>query len=97
MAEPDPAQDPIHVSLGEVRLAPAHAASDGPVVYRNGCHVYTRAGTSAFCTASRCRPVTSTHVLRWRDRSHMSVTFSRLLSSRVRLMIRSAMAGRLSG
>jgi SGNH domain (fused to AT3 domains) len=52
--------------------------------------------TSAFCTASRCRPVTSTGVLRWRDQSHMSATFARLLAPRVRVMIRQALAGRLN-
>ena len=51
--------------------------------------------TRSFCSASRCRPVTSTRVLRWRDQSHMSLTFSRLLAPRVRLMLRHALAGQL--
>src|SRR3954451_13709596 len=47
---PEPANDPVKVSVSSVRPAPAHAESDEPVVYRNGCHVYTRAGTYAhFC------------------------------------------------
>jgi SGNH domain (fused to AT3 domains) len=58
-------------------------------------HVTTADFTSAFCTASRCRPVTDTRVLRWRDQSHMSVTFARLLAPRVRLLIRHALAGKL--
>jgi SGNH domain (fused to AT3 domains) len=60
-------------------------------------HVAVADFTSAFCTPSRCRPVTSTRVLRWRDQSHMTVTFSRLLAPRVRLMIRQGLGGRLSG
>jgi SGNH domain (fused to AT3 domains) len=51
--------------------------------------------TSALCTATRCRPVTSTNVLRWRDRSHMTATFSKLLAPRVRTMLRAALAGKL--
>jgi SGNH domain (fused to AT3 domains) len=62
---------------------------------------YARVGTadftSAFCTASRCRPVTSTHVLRWRDRTHMTGTFSKLLAPRVRAMLHQALAGHLTG
>src|SRR3954447_3569501 len=53
--------------------------------------------TSSFCSTVRCRPVTSTHVLRWRDRSHMSLTFSRLLAPRVRSMLRQALGGQLTG
>ena len=53
--------------------------------------------TSSFCTPSWCRPVTDTRVLRWRDRSHMSLTFSRLLAPRMRWMIRRALAGQLTG
>jgi SGNH domain (fused to AT3 domains) len=52
--------------------------------------------TSVFCTTTRCRPVTSTHVVRWRDRSHMTATFSRLLAPRVRAMLHQALAGRLT-
>jgi hypothetical protein len=59
--------------------------------------VVTADFTSAFCTASRCRPVTSTHVLRWRDRSHMTVTFSKLLAPRVRTMLHQALSGKLKG
>ena len=53
--------------------------------------------TSSFCTTTRCRPVTSTGVLRWRDRSHMSLTFSRLLVPTVRSMLRHALAGQITG
>ncbi len=53
--------------------------------------------TSSFCTASRCRPVTSTRVLRWRDQSHMSLTFSRLMASPVRTMLRNVLAGHITG
>ena len=53
--------------------------------------------TSSFCSTTRCRPVTSTRILRWRDQSHMSLTFSRLLVPRVRLMLRHALAGQLTG
>ena len=53
--------------------------------------------TSSFCTPSWCRPVTDSRVLRWRDRSHMSVTFARLLAPRMRWMIRRALAGQLTG
>jgi SGNH domain (fused to AT3 domains) len=52
--------------------------------------------TSSFCTPQECRPVTSTGVLRWRDQSHMSTVFAKLLAPRVRAMIRQAIAGRLS-
>jgi hypothetical protein len=59
-------------------------------------HVVNADFTSAFCTSSRCRPVTSTRVLRWRDQSHMTVTFSRLLAPRVRAMLHAALTGQLS-
>jgi hypothetical protein len=49
--------------------------------------------TSAFCTRSRCRPVTSTGVLRWRDQGHMTATFARLLAPEVRFMLERALAG----
>jgi hypothetical protein len=53
--------------------------------------------TSSFCSRTWCRPVTDSRVLRWRDQSHMSVTFARILAPRMRWMIRRALAGRLSG
>jgi hypothetical protein len=53
--------------------------------------------TSSFCTTTRCRPVTSTGVLRWRDQSHMSLTFSRLLVPRIRATLRHLLAGQLTG
>src|SRR6478672_11697370 len=47
---PNPAKDPLRVHVASVRPALGHAESDEPVVYKNGCHVYTRAGTRAhFC------------------------------------------------
>jgi hypothetical protein len=59
--------------------------------------VVTADFTSAFCTATRCRPVTSTDVVRWRDRSHMTKTFAKLLAPRVRTLIHKAVTGTLSG
>ena len=64
-------------------------------VARGYSDVGTADFTSAFCTTTRCRPVTSTHVLRWRDRSHMTATFASLLTTRVRTMLHRALAGRL--
>jgi hypothetical protein len=58
---------------------------------------YPRVGTadfsSAFCTRSRCRPVTSTGILRWRDQGHMTATFARVLAPEVELMLERALAG----
>jgi SGNH domain (fused to AT3 domains) len=51
--------------------------------------------TSSFCTPTRCRPVTSTGILRWRDQGHMTAVFSKMLAPRVRVMIRKAIAGQL--
>lgn len=47
--------------------------------------------TSAFCTRSRCRPVTSSYLLRFRDDNHMTNTFSSALTGRVRSRIRAVM------
>jgi hypothetical protein len=52
--------------------------------------------TAAFCTPARCRPVTSTGILRWRDRGHMSATFAALLTPMVETMLRRAMKGQLT-
>jgi hypothetical protein len=59
-------------------------------------NVSTADFTSSFCTAT-CRPVTSTGVLRWRDQSHMSATFAKLLAPSVATMMSEALAGKLSG
>ena len=66
------------------------------LVARGYSDVGTADFTSAFCTTTRCRPVTSTHVVRWRDRSHMTATFSKLLTPKVRTMFQRALAGRLT-
>ena len=52
--------------------------------------------TEAFCTSSRCLPVTNTGVLRWRDRGHMTLTFGRLLTPLVEPVLRDALAGNLT-
>ena len=49
--------------------------------------------TSAFCTPIRCRPVTSTGILRWRDQGHMTATFARLLAPQVQFVLQRALAG----
>jgi hypothetical protein len=66
------------------------------LVARGYADVGTAAFTAAFCSTTWCRPVTSTHVVRWRDRSHMTETFSKLLTPLVRTMLHRALAGRLS-
>jgi hypothetical protein len=65
-------------------------------VARGYSDVGTADFTTAFCTTTRCRPVTSTLVVRWRDRSHMTATFAKLLAPSVRTMFRRALAGRLT-
>ena len=52
--------------------------------------------SAAFCTSTRCRPVTRTGILRWRNRGHMSATFAPLLAPLVRRMLAAALSGRLT-
>jgi len=46
--------------------------------------------TSAFCTSVKCRPVTDSLVLRYRDDDHLTNTFATLLSGRLGSRIRAA-------
>jgi hypothetical protein len=52
--------------------------------------------TAAFCTPTQCRPVTSTGILRWRDRGHMTATFGPILTPLVEAMLGRALAGHLT-
>jgi hypothetical protein len=78
-----------------VAMASRFSASER-LVARGYSDVGTADFTSSFCSTTRCRPVTSTHVVRWRDRSHMTATFSKLLAPKVRTMLQRALAGRLT-
>jgi hypothetical protein len=62
-------------------------------VAREYANVGTADFTSAFCTSTRCRPVTSTGILRWRDQGHMTTTFARLLAPSVQFMLQRALSG----